>query len=78
VGQTPQHFRPPAPSRLQYRAADGQTVRGREARRICLKFFFVLAGLVALTAPAAVTTTAWGGVNGKKVNFFTVTHAPAR
>ena len=43
-----------------------------------MKFFFVLAGLVALTAPAAVTTTAWGGVNGKKVNFFTVTHAPAR
>src|SRR6476661_5615151 len=45
----------------------------------CMKFIFGLASLalVALTAPAAagLTTTAWGGVDGKGVDLFTLTNA---
>jgi len=42
-----------------------------------MKFIFVFAGLLALTAPAAagITGTAWGGVNGKGVDLFTLTNA---
>src|SRR6201999_68978 len=43
----------------------------------CMKFIFVFAALVALTAPAAagIATTAWGGVNGKGVDLYTLTNA---
>jgi aldose 1-epimerase len=43
----------------------------------CMKFIFVFAALVALTAPAAagITTTAWGGVNDKGVDLYTLTNA---
>jgi aldose 1-epimerase len=42
-----------------------------------MKFIFAFAALVALTAPAAagITTTAWGGLNGKGVDLFTLTNA---
>ena len=42
-----------------------------------MKFILVFAALVALTAPAAagIATTAWGGVNGKGVDLFTLTNA---
>ncbi|HEY8255852.1 MAG TPA: aldose epimerase family protein [Rhizomicrobium sp.] len=42
-----------------------------------MKFILAFAALVALTAPAAagITTTAWGGVNGKGVDLFTLTNA---
>jgi aldose 1-epimerase len=43
----------------------------------CMKFIFAFFALMALTAPAAagIVTTAWGGVNGKGVDLFTLTNA---
>jgi len=42
-----------------------------------MKFIFALATLAALTVPAAagITTTAWGGVDGKGVDLFTLTNS---
>jgi len=42
-----------------------------------MKFIFALTALVAFTAPATagIATTAWGGVNGKGVDLFTLTNA---
>jgi len=42
-----------------------------------MKFIFAFAALMALTAPAAagITTTAWGGLNGKGVDLFTLTNS---
>lgn len=42
-----------------------------------MKFIFVMAALLALTAPAVagITTTAWGGVEDKGVDLFTLTNS---